>query len=100
MKTLKFLFTFLLITSIFACKKEQTGALSVADSTKTGNLITSSKNNAVTAVTTLTVAQDGTGNYSTVQAAINAVVANNGSRTVISVKNGTYSEVVTVPSNK
>ncbi|MEU0894603.1 pectinesterase family protein [Streptomyces massasporeus] len=52
------------------------------------------------AATTLTVAQDGTGQYRTVQAAVNAVPANNPSRVVIAVKPGTYRELVKVPSNK
>jgi pectinesterase len=52
------------------------------------------------AATTLTVAQDGSGQYRTVQAAVNAVPVNNPSRVVISVKPGTYREVVKVPANK
>ncbi|MFF4486812.1 pectinesterase family protein [Streptomyces sp. NPDC001544] len=52
------------------------------------------------AATTLTVAQDGSGQYRTVQAAVNAVPAGNASRVVISVKPGTYRELVKVPSNK
>lgn len=52
------------------------------------------------AATTLTVAQDGSGQYRTVQAAVNAVPANNTSRVVISVKPGTYRELVKVPANK
>ncbi|MFF3845986.1 pectinesterase family protein [Streptomyces sp. NPDC002328] len=52
------------------------------------------------AATTLTVAQDGSGQYRTVQAAVNAVPANNASRVVISVKPGTYRETVKVPANK
>ncbi|MFE6285545.1 pectinesterase family protein [Streptomyces sp. NPDC057877] len=52
------------------------------------------------AATTLTVAKDGTGQYSTVQAAVNAVPANNTSRVVIAVKPGTYRELVKIPSNK
>ncbi|MFK4099963.1 pectinesterase family protein [Streptomyces sp. NPDC019531] len=52
------------------------------------------------AATTLTVAKDGSGQYSTVQAAVNAVPANNASRVVIQVKPGTYRELVKVPSNK
>ncbi|MBG0818053.1 pectinesterase family protein [Planomonospora sp. ID82291] len=43
-----------------------------------------------------TVAADGTGKYRTVQAAIDAVPANNTKRVVITVKPGTYREVVTV----
>lgn len=52
------------------------------------------------AVTTLTVAKDGSGQYTTVQAAVNAVPANNPSRVVIAVKPGTYRETVKVPSGK
>ncbi|MDC0770213.1 pectinesterase family protein [Streptomyces sp. HD] len=52
------------------------------------------------AATTLTVAKDGSGQYATVQAAVNAVPANNASRVVIAVKPGTYRETVKVPSNK
>ncbi|MFF5084246.1 pectinesterase family protein [Actinoplanes sp. NPDC000266] len=47
-----------------------------------------------------TVAKDGTGQYTTVQAAIDAVPANNTTRRVITIKAGTYREIVTVPSNK
>ena len=49
---------------------------------------------------TPTVASDGTGTYRTVQAAIDAVPANNNTRRVITIKPGTYREIVTVPSNK
>ncbi|MFF4589252.1 pectinesterase family protein [Streptomyces sp. NPDC001388] len=52
------------------------------------------------AATTLTVAKDGSGQYSTVQAAVNAVPVNNPSRVVIAVKPGTYRELVKVPSDK
>ncbi|MFF9487176.1 pectinesterase family protein [Streptomyces sp. NPDC014676] len=52
------------------------------------------------AATTLTVAQDGSGQYRTVQAAVNAVPANNASRVVVSIEPGTYRETVKVPSNK
>ncbi|MFI9425863.1 pectinesterase family protein [Streptomyces achromogenes] len=61
-----------------------------------GTLTTTAK----AAATTLTVAKDGTGQYTTVQAAVNAVPANNASRVVIAVKPGTYRETVKVPSNK
>ncbi len=56
--------------------------------------------NKATAASSYIVAKDGSGNFTTVQAAINAVPANNTSRVVIYIKNGTYQEVVTVPSNK
>ncbi|MGW2950154.1 pectinesterase family protein [Streptomyces eurythermus] len=52
------------------------------------------------AATTLTVAKDGSGQYTSVQAAVNAVPSNNASRVVIAVKPGTYRETVKVPSNK
>ncbi|MFI7410396.1 pectinesterase family protein [Streptomyces sp. NPDC049627] len=52
------------------------------------------------AATTLTVAKDGSGQYTTVQAAVNAVPANNASRVVIAVKPGTYRETVKVPSDR
>ncbi|MFF4254011.1 pectinesterase family protein [Streptomyces sp. NPDC001663] len=52
------------------------------------------------AAATLTVAKDGSGQYKTVQAAVDAVPANNSSRVVISVKPGTYRETVKVPANK
>ncbi|MFF9773817.1 pectinesterase family protein [Streptomyces sp. NPDC013978] len=52
------------------------------------------------AATTLTVAKDGSGQFTSVQKAVDAVPANNASRVVISVAPGTYREVVKVPSNK
>ncbi|WP_128432307.1 pectinesterase family protein [Streptomyces cyaneus] len=52
------------------------------------------------AATTLTVAKDGSGQYTTVQSAVDAVPANNASRVVIAVKPGTYRELVKVPANK
>ncbi len=47
-----------------------------------------------------TVAADGSGTYRTVQAAINAVPTNNNKRIVITIKPGTYREIVTIPANK
>ncbi|CBG74842.1 putative secreted pectinesterase A [Streptomyces scabiei 87.22] len=52
------------------------------------------------AATTLTVAKDGSGQFTSVQKAVDAVPANNPSRVVISVRPGTYRELVKVPSNK
>ena len=52
------------------------------------------------AAITLTVAADGSAQYRTVQAAIDAVPANNPSRATITIKAGTYREIVTVPANK
>jgi len=47
-----------------------------------------------------TVAKDGSGTHTTVQAAVNAVPANATRRYTIVIKPGTYREVVTVASNK
>ncbi|WP_041836914.1 pectinesterase family protein [Actinosynnema mirum] len=47
-----------------------------------------------------TVAADGTGTYRKVQDAVNAAPSNSSARTVITVKAGTYREVVTVPADK
>ncbi|MBB6415121.1 pectinesterase family protein [Streptomyces sp. AK010] len=65
-----------------------------------GSIGTTAVSTRAAAATTLTVAQDGSGQYRTVQAAVNAVPANNPSRVVIAVKPGTYRELVKVPSNK
>ncbi|GIM89555.1 pectinesterase family protein [Paractinoplanes toevensis] len=46
------------------------------------------------------VASDGTGQYTTIQAAIDAVPAGNTTRRTITVKAGTYREIVTIPSTK
>jgi len=48
----------------------------------------------------LTVAQDGSGNYTTVQAAINAAPTGLTAPYYIFIKNGKYKEVITIPSNK
>ncbi|WP_427924175.1 pectinesterase family protein [Streptomyces sp. cg40] len=50
--------------------------------------------------TTITVAADGSGNVTTVQAAIDKVPANNTKPVTIAVKKGTYRGVFTIPSNK
>ncbi|MBL0888443.1 pectinesterase family protein [Myceligenerans indicum] len=47
-----------------------------------------------------TVASDGTGTYTTVQAAVDAVPSGNTEAVTITIKPGTYREKVTVPSNK
>jgi pectinesterase len=52
------------------------------------------------AATTITVAADGSGNFTTVQAAINSVPANNTAPVTITIKPGTYRGVVTVPADK
>jgi pectin methylesterase-like acyl-CoA thioesterase len=50
--------------------------------------------------TMLVVAQDGSGDYSSVQAAINAAPTGLTSPYIIFIKNGKYFEKITVPSNK
>ncbi|GAA4976902.1 pectinesterase family protein [Actinoplanes utahensis] len=50
--------------------------------------------------TSFTVAADGTGTYKTVQAAVDAVGTGNASRKTITIKAGTYREIVTIPANK
>jgi pectinesterase len=52
------------------------------------------------AATAITVAADGTGNVTTVQAAVDLVPAGNSSTATITIKKGTYSGRVVVPSNK
>ncbi|AZM51383.1 pectate lyase [Streptomyces sp. WAC 01529] len=49
---------------------------------------------------TLTVAKDGSGQYTSVQKAVDAVPAGNTSRVVIRIAPGTYRETVKVPANK
>ena len=48
----------------------------------------------------LTVAADGSGDFATVQGAVDFVPANNTKRVVVLVKKGTYTEIVYVNSNK
>lgn len=52
------------------------------------------------AATVLTVAKDGSGRFTSVQKAVDAVPAGNTSRVVIRVAPGVYRETVKVPSNK
>jgi pectinesterase len=55
---------------------------------------------AASAATVITVAADGSGNFTTVQAAVNSVPANNTVAVTINIKAGTYRGVVTIPANK
>jgi pectinesterase len=48
----------------------------------------------------ITVAQDGSGRYTTIQAAVNAIPDNKSARTVIFVKKGIYKGKVIIPSSK
>lgn len=47
-----------------------------------------------------TVAKDGTGDYASIQAAIDAAPVSAKKYYVIAIKNGTYKEVITIPRNK
>ncbi|MBN1127825.1 MAG: hypothetical protein JXA71_02490, partial [Chitinispirillaceae bacterium] len=48
----------------------------------------------------MTVAKDGSGSHSTVQAAFNAVPKNSATRTVIYIKNGSYKEKLTLETDR
>jgi pectinesterase len=48
----------------------------------------------------ITVAQDGTGDYKTVQDAVNTVADNNTATTIIFIKNGNYKEKLRLPASK
>jgi len=48
----------------------------------------------------VTVAQDGSGNFKTVQEAINAAPDNNSKWHIIYIKSGSYKEKLTIPQNK
>lgn len=48
---------------------------------------------------TIVVAKDGSGNYRTVQAAVNSIPRNNNRRVTIYIKNGTYKEKVRITQN-
>ncbi|MFE4212845.1 pectinesterase family protein [Streptomyces sp. NPDC056844] len=52
------------------------------------------------AATTLTVATDGSGQYTTVQAAVDAIPAGNTARVVVSIAPGTYRGPVKIPAGK
>ena len=47
-----------------------------------------------------TVALDGSGDFCTLQGAVNAVVNSDPNRTIVKVKKGTYREIVNIPSGK
>jgi pectate lyase len=49
---------------------------------------------------TIVVSQDGKGDFSSVQAAINAVPVNNAMNTTIAIKAGSYHEVINIPASK
>jgi pectin methylesterase-like acyl-CoA thioesterase len=50
--------------------------------------------------TAVTVAMDGSGNFTSIQAAINAAPTNSTQPYIIYIKNGKYKEKITIPSNK
>ncbi|OQP60015.1 hypothetical protein A3860_35175 [Niastella vici] len=89
MKLVKSLLLIPVLAGVFSCKKSQ----DIATTANENRLAT-------TEATTIVVAKDGSGNYTTVQAALNAVANNSSTRTVIKIKNGTYKEVITLASTK
>ena len=48
----------------------------------------------------VTVAKDGSGTFTTVQAAVDAAPTSRTTAYTIFIKNGTYKEIINVPSNK
>jgi len=98
MKIIKIIIIFLLILPVFSCKKDDGNAVSALPTTPsfTGLNI----NQTFAAAYNTIVAKDGSGNYTTVQQALDAAPNNSTSRTVIYIKNGTYQEILTVSSVK
>jgi pectin methylesterase-like acyl-CoA thioesterase len=79
----------------------RTSAIVCATATATAltSLLTAVPTQAVQA-DKLTVAADGSGQYRTVQAAIDAVPANSPTQVTIEIKPGTYRGVISIPSSK
>ncbi|GGH63742.1 pectin methylesterase-like acyl-CoA thioesterase [Filimonas zeae] len=94
MKLIPKLAAIILAASLFGCNKQQ-----LSDNAALP-LTGAQANVAAAAAVSVTVAKDGSGNYTTVQAALNAVAANSSTRTVINIKNGTYKEVLTIAADK
>jgi len=92
MKTVQYLIILLVCSSNFYCKKSQEALPVTTTATDLTRLAATEA--------TIIVAKDGSGNYTTVQAALNAVPNNSGTRTVINIKNGTYKEVINLESTK
>ncbi|SHM61057.1 pectinesterase [Chitinophaga jiangningensis] len=86
-----FLFAFLCAAAFLACGKSSTPPVTTASVKPQTELLVPIN---------ITVAQDGSGNYTTIQQAFNAVPDNSSNRTVIYIKNGTYKEVLTLASSK
>ena len=62
--------------------------------------VTVESQNAGAATTAVTVAADGSGDVTTVQAAVDKIASGNTAAVTITIKKGTYSGVVSVPSTK
>ncbi len=67
---------------------------------QTANSSVTLRNSLLNDSVTFTVAKDGSGNFTSIQAAINAVPDYRKKRTVILIKNGTYVEKIIVPESK
>jgi pectin methylesterase-like acyl-CoA thioesterase len=82
--------------TIYAQGSDTTGNKSSIESLVIGNIGTAPTPGSYTYI----VAKDGSGNYTTVQAAINALPDNSTTWYTVYVKDGTYKEVVTIPATK
>lgn len=98
MKTLKIFIAFIIAINAFACKKAEVTAPDMNSAATAPHF--SDFFPSLNSTPNYVVAADGSGNYTTVQAALNAVPANSNTRTIIYIKNGTYQEVVTVDASK
>jgi pectinesterase len=98
MKNLKLLIGFIILINAFSCKKSEVITPEMNSTAASPGFSNFFQN--LNSTYNYVVATDGSGNYTTVQAAINAVPANSGTRTIIYIKNGTYKEVITVGSTK
>ncbi len=75
-------------------------SLSFSCSSKANDMPVKEKQKAETLKYDLIVSQDGSGNFKTIQEAVNAVPSGKTKPFTIYIKNGIYKEIVTVPSSK
>ncbi|WP_199821031.1 pectinesterase family protein [Streptomyces fulvoviolaceus] len=75
-------------------------AVGTTSSSPSAATTTSSSSSSSSSGTTITVAADGSGDVTTVQAAIDKVPANNTKPVTVAIRKGTYRGVFTIPSNK
>ncbi|MBV4357288.1 pectinesterase family protein [Pinibacter aurantiacus] len=97
MKNIRLFFLLIIVSLNFSCEKRMTSGL---DTNEQISSLATATTLASSFTPNIVVAKDGSGNYSTVQAAVNAAPANSGTRTIIYIKNGTYKEVITIDASK